>query len=411
MKTPDSAAALVLIGLSLLVGSAGAQTETNTYSFAGHSNDGANPYAGLVQGSDGNFFGTTDTGGTNRAGTVFRISPSGSYTNLYSFAGGAHHRANPYAGLAPGRDGNFYGTTDTGGTDRAGTVFRISPTGSYMNLYSFVGSPNDGSCPQAGLTPGSDGNFYGTTLYGGTNGVGTVFRISPSGSHTNLYSFAGGLSDGANPYAGLVQGSDDNFYGTTLYGGANDNGSVFRISPSGGYTNLYSFAGAPNDGSNPSAGLVQGSDKNFYGTTDTGGTNGKGTVFRISPSGGYTNLYSFAVSPNDGSNPSAGVVQGSDGNFYGTTLYGGANGKGTVFRISPSGGYTNLYSFAGAPNDGANPYAGLVQGSDSNFYGTTLYGGTNRAGTVFRISPSGSYTNLYSFAGAPYDGSIHIPGW
>ena len=165
-----------------------------------------------------------------------------------------------------------------------------------MNLYSFVGSPNDGSCPQAGLMQGSDGNFYGTTLYGGTNGDGTVFRISPSGSHTNLYSFAGGLSDGANPYAGLVQGSDGNFYGTTLYGGANDNGTVFRISPSGSYTILYSFAGAPNDGSNPSAGLVQGSDGNFYGTTIPAGRTATAPCFGSVPAAA-TRLFTPLLSP------------------------------------------------------------------------------------------------------------------
>jgi uncharacterized repeat protein (TIGR03803 family) len=384
--------------------------ETNPDFMAGSSRDGANPYAGLVQGNDGDFYGTTDTGGTNRAGTVFRISPSGSYSNLYSFEGHIYRRANPYAGLVQGSDGDFYGTTDTGGTNKAGTVFRITPGGRYMTLYSFAGPPNDGSCPQAGLVLGGDGNFYGTTLYGGASGVGTVFRISPSGRYMNLYSFGGSPNDGVNPYAGLVLGSDGNFYGTTLYGGANDRGAVFRVSPSGRCENLHSFAGSPDDGSNPSAGLVLGSDGNFYGTTDTGGANGKGTVFRINPGGRHANLYSFGVAPTDGENPSAGLVLGGDGNFYGTTDTGGKNGKGTVFRVSPSGRYTNLYSFAGSPTDGENPYAGLVRGSDGNFYGTTLYGGTKKAGTIFRISPGGSYTNLYSFTGSTYDGSIRLPG-
>jgi uncharacterized repeat protein (TIGR03803 family) len=207
------------------------------------------------------------------------------------------------------------------------------------NLHSFGSSPTDGQLPWAGLVQGSDGNFYGTTEGGGTtNNNGTVFRISPSGTYTNLYSFGTSPKDGAIPNAGLVQGSDGNFYGTTVIGG----GTVFRISPSGTYTSLYSFAGYPTDGQYPEAGLVQGSDGNFYGTTEGGGTYSGGTVFRISPSGSETNLYSFGSYPTDGVAPFAGLVQGSDGNFYGTTYLGGSSancdgGCGTVFRINSSG--------------------------------------------------------------------------
>jgi uncharacterized repeat protein (TIGR03803 family) len=336
------------------------------------------------------------------AGRTFNANAQ-TETNLHSFAGRPSDGRNPSAGLVQGTDSNFYGTTSDGGANGDGTVFQISPSGSYTNLYSFAGHPNDGANPYAGLVQGTDSNFYGTTSDGGANGDGTVFQISPSGSYTNLYSFAGHPNDGANPYAGLVQGADSNFYGTTLYGGTSTNcdagcGTVFQISPSGNYTNLYSFAGSPNDGSYPQAGLVQGSDSNFYGTTSGGGTNDNGTVFRISPSGSYTNLYSFAGSPNDGKNPSAGLVQGTDGNFYGTTFSGGTNDNGTVFRISPSGSYTNLYSFAGSPNDGSYPQAGLVQGTDSNFYGTTLYGGTNGDGTVFELTLGGNTNCTFSIS-------------
>ncbi len=391
---------LLVTGLVVVAGrtfQANAQTETNLYSFAGSPIDGANPQAGLVQGSDSNFYGTTSSGGTNGAGTVFEFSPSAGYTNLYAFGSFPNDGADPVAGLVQGSDSNFYGTTSSGGTSDNGTVFQINPSGTYTTLYSFAGLPNDGADPAAGLVQGNDGNFYGTTYFGGTtsefngNGNGTVFQISPSGTYTTLYSFAGLPTDGADPAAGLVQGSDSTFYGTTQFGGTSTNcgagcGTVFQISPSGSYTSLYSFAGPPNDGSYPLAGLVQGSDGNLYGTTGAGGTNGDGTVFRISPGGSYTNLHSFAGAPNDGAGPAAGLVQGSDSNFYGTTLYGGNNGDGTVFRISPSGGYTNLYSFAGSPTDGQNPYAGLVQGSDSNFYGTTRYGGNNGDGTVFELT-------------------------
>jgi uncharacterized repeat protein (TIGR03803 family) len=262
-------------------------------------------------------------------------------------------------------------------------------------LYSFGGSPTDGNDPVAGLVQGSDGNFYGTTRNGGANGVGSVFRISPSGTYTSLYSFGSYPGDGEFPYAGLVQGSDSNFYGTTDEGGDYNWGTVFRISPSGTYTSLYFFGSYPADGYYPEAGLVQGNDGNFYGTTSEGGADNAGTVFRISPSGAYTTLYSFIYA--DGASPLAGLVQGSDSNFYGTTEFGGkacmiAGSCGTVFRISPSGIYTNLHSFVGHPSDGASPEAGLVQGSDGNLYGTTVIGGKYGPGTIFKLAVGCAYT-------------------
>jgi uncharacterized repeat protein (TIGR03803 family) len=391
---------IVLVFLAGRAFRANAQTVTILYSFAGSpfDTDGIDPAAGLVQGADGNFYGTTVGGGTatncggvgTGCGTVFRISPSGTETTLYSFGSVPNDGNVPQAGLVQGSDGNLYGTTSAGGTNDAGTVFRISASGTETTLYSFVGYPYDGYEPLAGLVQGSDGNLYGTTSAGGTSDQGTVFRISPSGSYAILYSFVGYPYDGAQPYAGLVQDGDGNFYGTTAFGGTNDGyGTVFRISPSGTETTLYSFGSSPNDGNAPQAGLVQGSDGNFYGTTSAGGTNDAGTVFRISPSGTETTLYSFGSSPNDGNAPQAGLVQGSDGNLYGTTSAGGTSDQGTVFRISPSGTQTTLYSFASGDPDGEDPQAALVQGSDGNFYGTTEYGGTNNSGTVFELALGG----------------------
>ena len=366
---------------------------TSLWSFTGGS-DGANPQAGLVQGSDGNFYGTAQYGGTYGDGTVFQISPSGTYTTLYQFGGSPTDGQNPAAGLVQGSDGYFYGTTQYGGTNYDGTVFRVSPAGALTTLWQFCGNQDqfgnclDGANPSAGLVQGSDGYFYGTTQYGGTNYDGTVFRISPAGALTTLWQFCGNQDqfgnclDGANPSAGLVQGSDGYFYGTTQYGGTNYDGTVFRISPSGNLSNLWSFTGG-SDGAYPYAPLVEGSDGNFYGTAQYGGTYYAGTVFQISPSGSLTNLWSFTGCVNGGY-PQAGLVQGSDGNFYGTTSYSGSR-NGTVFRISPSGSLTMLWSFTGG-GDGANPYAPLVQGSDGNFYGTAQNGGTYYAGTVFRIS-------------------------
>src|ERR1039458_6864923 len=321
-------------------------------------------------------------------------------TNLCSLGNSPADGNEPAGGLVQANDGNFYGTTEYGGTSPncgsfgCGTIFRVSPSGTYTNLRSFDGYSTDGAAPLATLVFGTDGNLYGTASQGGVYGYGTVFRLSLNGNYTNLYSFGSTSIDGASPEAGLGQGIGGSFYGTTYAGGTNQvpsggRGTVFRISSSGVYTSLYSFAGAPKDGSYPQSGLVQGSDGNLYGTTDLGGSSancadGCGTVFRISPSGIYTNLHNFTGYPTtDGSAPIAGLVQGSDGNFYGTAASGGTNGYGTLFRFSPSGTYTTLYSFAGAP-DGAGP-GGLVQASDGNFYGTAGSGGTFDDGTIFRI--------------------------
>ncbi len=414
LHIPLVIALLVAAGRTL---DAGAQTESNLYSFVGSPTDGQNPEYGLVQGTNGYFYGTTVSGGastncTGGCGTVFRISPSGVYTSLYSFGKSPTDGQVPEGELAQGTNGDFYGTANNGGTYGGGTIFRISPSGVYTTLYSFGVSPTDGTGPAFKLVLGSDGNFYGTAQTGGTStncagGCGTVFRISPSGIETTLYSFGSSPTDGTSPN-GLTQGSDGNFYGTAYGGGTNSQGAVFRISPGGTYTSLYSFVGYPTDGQDPIAELTQGSDGNLYGTTYLGGPFGigVGTVFRISPGGVYTNLYFFGGSANDGEYPQDELVQGSDGNFYGTASAGGTSpnctgGCGTIFRISPSGVYTTLYSFVSSP-DGDTPVARLMQGIDGIFYGTTYGGGTGN-GTVFKFSVPldfvGSRINKINLAG------------
>jgi uncharacterized repeat protein (TIGR03803 family) len=350
------------------------------------------PVAGLVQGRDGNFYGTTQEGGVaNNDGTVFKISPSGSLTILWTFIG-AGDGGQPKAGLVQGSDGNFYGTTSRGGTNsdifgsRLGTVFQLNINGSLTTLttlHTFTNNP-DGAEPAAGLVQGSlDGYLYGTTIQGGVAiNYGTVFRISPSGSSYAIpHSFTNN-PDGGEPVAGLVQGSDGNFYGTTESGGTNGGGTVFQLNTNGSLTILHSFNTSV-DGS-PLAGLAQGADGNFYGTTYNAGAHSGGTVFRIGPGGNYATVYSFNSNLGDGTAPFAGLVQGSDGNFYGTTKDGGSHGYGTVFRISASGSFSNLYSFT-AGSDGAEPVAGLMQGSDGNFYGTTGGGGPTDHGNVFKV--------------------------
>ena len=277
-------------------------------------------------------------------------------------------------------------------------------------LYSFCSQPGctDGEDPQASLVLGSDGNFYGTTG-GGASNLGTVFKITPGGTLTTLYSFCSltNCADGYYPYAGLIE-VGGNFYGTTEEGGENGAGTVFKLIPSPTtpwtLTTLYSFCTLTNctDGGHPYAGLIQASDGNFYGTTEGFGANHGGTAFKLTPSGGLTSLYSWCSQTNctDGEGPSSGVIEGTDGNFYGTTVLGGA-GTGTVFMLTPSATtpwpLTLLHSFTNDYN-GESPQAGLIQGSDGNFYGTTSGGGTNaEGGTVFKIGPSGGLTTLYSF--------------
>ena len=376
-----------------------AQTLTTLHSF--DSTDGAYPWAALVQATDGNLYGTTQEGGANGYGTVFKITPSGTLTTLHSFD--IMDGASPQAGLVQATDGNLYGTTLGGGANGVGTVFKITPSGTLTTLYSFCSESGctDGYGLVAGLVQATDGNFYGTTQVGGANvlcpvpgdlGCGTVFKITPSGTLTTLHSFCSesGCADGAEPYAGLVQATDGSLYGTTATFGANGVGTVFKITPSGTLTTLYSFCPQSGcaDGAEPNAALVQATDGNFYGTAFEGGANGVGTVFKITPSGTLTTLHSFDNM--DGAFPQAGLVQAADGNFYGTMrLDGDTSTHGTVFKITPGGTLTTLYRFcaqSGGCPDGSQPYAGLVQDTNGKFYGTTYYGGTNNVGTVFSLA-------------------------
>jgi uncharacterized repeat protein (TIGR03803 family) len=306
------------------------------------------------------------------------------FTTLHSFdyADGA----NPEAGMVQGANGKFYGTTYIGGANSNGSVFSITTAGTLMTLHSFNGT--DGANPAAGLILGIDGNFYGTTVNGGTNGDGTVFSITASGTLTTLHNFCSqggnGCTDGSKSYSGLVQGANGKFYGTTYGGGANGDGTAFSITAGGTLTTLHSFDGT--DGSSPEAGLGQATNGKFYGTTYGGGTNGYGTVFSITTAGTLTTLHSFDHT--DGSNPEAGLVQATNGKFYGTTYSGGANGDGTVFSITTAGTLATLYSFCAQTDctDGADPEAELVQGTNGKFYGTTAFGGTSDYGAVFGIS-------------------------
>jgi uncharacterized repeat protein (TIGR03803 family) len=395
-------AMVTLLVMSIITsGSGQAQTFTTLHSFNG--TEGSFPLAGLVQATDGNFYGTAGFGGANGVdGTVFRITPGGKLKALYSFCSesGCTDGAGPTAGVVQAADGAFYGITNVGGANGDGTVFKITSGGKLTTLYSFCSKSScaDGSNPWAGLIQATDGDLYGTTSLGGANGnYGTVFKITSGGALTTLYSFCSksGCADGSSPQGQLMQATDGSFYGTTFAGGSGAygaGGTIFKITPTGTLTTLYSFCSRKNcsDGYNPNTQLVQTTDGNFYGTTLGGGKNGDyGTVFKITSGGTLTTLHRFCsqASCADGYNPSQ-LVQATDGNFYAAASTGGANGQGTIFKMTPTGTLTTLYSFCaqGCTTAGYYPTAGLAQSTNGAFYGTTYEGGTDGAGTVYSLS-------------------------
>lgn len=353
----------------------------------------------LVQGVDGDLYGVTDVGGTGKScgaggcGTVFKISQAGVLTTLHNF-NTTDGKLPGNGGLTQASDGNFYGTTGAGGANGKGTIFKLTPQGHLTSLYSFHGT--DGSSPFGTLVQATDGNFYGTTYFGGTSGncsggCGTVFRITPKGVLTTLYNFQG--PDGQSP-TGVIQATDGNFYGSTIYGGIYLSpdcadgtatevpcGTVFKITAKGTLTTLHSFNGT--DGFIPN-GLVQANDGNFYGTTYGGGSRGgaEGTIFKIAAGGTFATILDFDNS--DGYAPYCSLVQGTDGAFYGTTTSGGDHSSlGTIFRITAGGTLTTLHTFAAS--DGYNPTGTLVQATSGSFYGTVPLGGGNGDGTLFLV--------------------------
>jgi len=374
---------------------------TSLYQFTAGA-DGYFPYQ-LSLGMDGTFYATSE-GGSRGYGTTFRLSPSGTVTTLetfyYTFA------AEPGI-VIQGSDGYLYGTTGWGGPETScaggcGSVYRLNGPNDLTTLHYFNFS--EGDSPNR-LLQGVDGNFYGTTFSGGssdcnTYGCGTIFRMAPDGTVTVLYRFTG-HSDGYTP-SSLIQASDGSFYGTAADGGGPSySGTVFHLTPDGVFTTIYTFTGGT-DGQTP-MGIIQGRDGNLYGTTlnggieDQGNSYGDGTVFKLTPAGDFTVLHAFDFY--DGTGPTSSVIQGADGNFYGTTRQGGnstncSTGCGTVFQVTPDGVFTTLHQFS--YGDGAYPGGQLAQYSDGTLYGLTTGGGLrtqdfiNGFGTAFKVSlPSG----------------------
>src|SRR3984957_2228285 len=371
--------AVATLALHLVAPVAHAQTYSDLYNFGDGSGDPLNPqYSGIVaQGRDGNLYSTTPKGGTG-SGTVFQMTPQGKVTVLYNFD--VTHGKVPYGGLTLGTDGNFYGTTSAGGSTNLGVVFKITPAGALTVLHTFASA--DGYSPYSPPIQAADGNFYGTTIFGGASAYGTVYKMTPTGALTVLHSFD--LANGETPYGLLVQGNDGNFYGTAYAGvGANRYGMVYKVTGKGVFTILHAFD--LTDGGDPIAGLVLGKDGNFYGTTFNGGSVGYGNVFKITPAGALTVLHSFTPA-SDGGTPYGGLVQATDGNFYGVGYLGGTKDDGTIFRITPGGTFSVRYNFDGT--HGSLPMVTLLQHTTGTLYGDTNTGGSHNTGAFYSLKAS-----------------------
>lgn len=404
------------------------------------------PYAGLIRSTNGFFYGTMTFGGTNNGGTLFKIGQNGGLTTLQSLnpvsegsdiqstlyqatngafygvaiRGGAHdvgtvfkftegvgvtrlwsfppapNGKEPNAALTPGNDGSFYGTASSGGVSNFGTIFKLDNQGVVSRLWSFTGG-EDGYNPDAELLPlayGTNVALHGTAQFGGISGCGTAFVLYPNGDG-QAYSFKGQPIDGTTPQGGLARGPDPALYGTTYTGGASNLGAIYRITTNGAENLLFSFQGT--NGTYPRGTLAGGSNGVFYGMTVFGGASNLGTVFRFATNGAFTTLWHFTGQP-DGRQPQGNVILASDGQLYGTTYGGGANDAGLIFRITTNGVKTNLFSFNGGGN-GSGPCAPLVQGTDGALYGTTIYGGTYGNGVIFRITTNGLFSLLWAFTG------------
>ena len=366
--------------------------------------DGGRPQGHLVQANDGNFYGMNNSGGAFGYGTIFKLTPGGAYTVLKSF--NIADGTNPYGSLVQASDGNFYGMTNLNGTYKRGTLFRITPTGTYTVLHHFNPNGTDGEYPKGGLIQAKDGLLYGMTPNGGANYNGTIFKISMAGtSYTVIRGLSAGV-EGGNPVGTLIQATDGNFYGTAYSLSGGYEGSVFKMAPNGTTTVIKKFT-QETEGGYPSGSLMQSTDGLLYGTNNSGGKDGDGTIFKLSTAGAITILAHLNGSAK-GNMPQDNLALGKDSAFYGVTTYGGTNNYGTIFKIC-GGATTILRSFNNA-TDGGNPSGGLVKAADGNFYGCTEVGGSNQGGTIYKITPAGNFTVLRHLKSTT-DGAVHTAAW
>jgi uncharacterized repeat protein (TIGR03803 family) len=372
---------LAFLGMAWAQGPA---SEVVLHNFAEYAPQGSNPATGVFRDADGNLYGTTGGGGTAGQGVVYKVDTAGNETVLYTFSGGAAG-GTPGSGVVRDAAGNLYGTESVG----YGAVYKVDSMGHRTVLHAFTGDA-DGSNPESGVILDNDGNLYGTTYAGGT-GAGVVYKLDATGQETVLYSFTG-QADGDQPWAGVIRDAAGNLYGATRYGGTAHSGVVYKVDPSGKEIVLYSFQGGT-DAANPEASLIRDADGNLYGTTQSGGTGGYGTVYKVDAAGRETVLYNFtATSP--GTLPLGNVVRDREGNLYGVSSY-----TKTLFKLDPAGQFSVFYTFPGAQYSNA-PNGGLILDAAGNFYGTTGSGGSGGAGAVFKVDAAGRETVLHSFLGA-----------
>ena len=372
MKKLSSHALCVFVIVGLAALAAPAQTYTKLRDLGIQAGDPLNPaWIGMfAQGRDGNLYSTTQGGGDNALGAIFQLTPSGTMTKLYSFANG-NDGAFPNSGLTLGTDGNLYGTAVAGGL-AYGTIFKITTNGTFTPLHSFNGN-TEGEQPNAAPVQGTDGNYYGATGNGGTN-FGTIYRMTPAGLLTVIYTFDGVAPHGRYPRA-LVLGTDGNFYGTARGGGTNNSGIVFRITPSGKLTSLHSFTGP--DGQFPDGSIIQANDGNFYGTTRGGGTDSLGVIYKMTPAGVLTVIHNFLETDGLGYSPFSGLVQATDGKFYGSTI---GPSHGLLYQVTSAGTYSVVHNFAGS--DGQSPQMAPIQHTGGDLYGDTDAGGSGNIGCI-----------------------------
>jgi uncharacterized repeat protein (TIGR03803 family) len=350
-------------------------TYTVLHNFSGPPNDGDYPTAEPTLDTSGNIYGVTDYGGANSAGALFEITSGGTESVIHSF-GAAGDGTYPDGAVIFDANGNMYGTTEDGGASDNGTVWELAADGTYSVLHSFAST--EGNFIRGRLVQDKQGNLYGTALFGGANGDGSVFECSTSGKLTVLYSFGG--TDGQYPEHGVVVDKKGNLYGATAFGGANDDGSVYKISRKGSFTSLYSFTGG-SDGSFLYGGLAIGRKGKLYGSAASNGAGNNGTVFKMTPTGTLTTLYSFTGGSDGGSPEGDMLVVGKK--LYSAANYGGADGYGVVYEVTPKGKETVLESFTNA--NGAAYSAGMTA-SGKTLYGTAGGGGTDGFGVVFSVT-------------------------
>jgi uncharacterized repeat protein (TIGR03803 family) len=381
-------------------------TTTVLHSFEGSPGDGSISRSGLVADAAGNLYGAVASGGAYGRGVVFKLSPDGVETLLYSFTGGSDGSSPYYGSLVLDSAGNLYGTTNSGGASNYGVVFKLAPGGAETVLHSFSGP--DGRYSSAGLTADSAGNLYGVTYSGGAFDKGVIYKLTLDGTFTVLHSFAGGVADGANADTGVTVTSDGNIYGTTIMSGASDQGVLFRLSPDGTFTVLHSFPDSGTDGVYPKSPLTSDSAGNLYGTTSGGGPASGGTVFKVAPDGTYSTLYAFQGGPADGQLPSGALVVDDGGYLYGATALGGASGVGTVYRLSPTGTETVLHSFS--TTDGKYAFGGVIADAAGNLYGMTENGGVLGLGVVYKVSGGRPTDQTITFTGLPATATLDAAG-